>query len=158
MDLAKVFFKLGKKEKGVEFMQNVVRNYHDNEKVIKKVQDVFDEAELQEEGKIIISSTKSEIVELNNRGVGLVQTGKLKEAIEYFKKAASGLPESKIINTNAAQAIIMHMKEKGKNDQHMYQALQYLDRVKKIDPSYKQYQSLLSLYEKLASSSPVPDK
>jgi len=86
------------------------------------------------------------------------QLEKLEEAIEYFKKAASGLPESKIINTNAAQAIIMHLKEKGKNDQHMYQALQYLDRVKKIDPSYKQYQSLLSLYEKLASSSPVPDK
>ncbi len=158
MDLAKVCFKLGKKEKGVEFMQNVVRNYHDNEKVIKKVQDVFDEVELQEEGKIIISSTKSEIVELNNKGVGLVQKGNLEEAIDYFKKAASGLPESKIINTNAAQAIIMHMKEKGKSDQHMYQALQYLDRVKKIDPSYKQYQSLLSLYEKLASSSPVPDK
>jgi tetratricopeptide (TPR) repeat protein len=158
MDLAKVCFKLGKKEKGVEFMQNVVRNYHDNEKIIQKVQDVFDEAELQEEGKIIISSTKSEIVELNNKGVGLVQEGKLEEAIEYFKKAASGLPESKIINTNAAQAIIMHMKEKGANDQHMYQALQYLDRVKKIDPSYKQYQSLLNLYEKLASSSPVPDK
>ncbi len=156
MDLANVCFKLGKKEKGIEFMQNVVRNYHDNEKIISKVQHVFDEAELQDEGKKIIASTRDEIVEINNAGVGLVQDGKLEEAIEYFKKAAGGLPESKIINTNAAQAIIMHMKKNGASNQYLYQALQYLDKVKKIDPSYDKYQSLLNLYEKLKSSAPDP--
>jgi tetratricopeptide (TPR) repeat protein len=113
MDLAKVCFDLGEKEKGVEFMQNIVRNYHDNDKVIGMVQDVFDDATLQEEGKKIIDSTRNEIVELNNKGVHLVEEKKLEEAIEYFRKAASGLPESKIINANAAQALIMYMRENG---------------------------------------------
>ena len=152
MDLAKVCFDLGEKEKGVEFMQNIVRNYHDNDKVIGMVQDVFDDAALEDEGKSIISSTRNEIVELNNTGVHLVKDKKLQEAIEYFKKAASGLPESKIINANAAQALIMYMQENGKDDQHLYQASQYLERVKKIDPSYEKYQSLLNLYEKITAS------
>lgn len=152
MDLAKVCFDLGEKEKGVEFMQNIVRNYHDNDKVIGMVQDVFDDAKLEDEGKSIISSTRSEIVELNNKGVHLVKDKKLEEAIEYFKKAASGLPESKIINANAAQALIMYMQENGKDDQQLYQASQYLERVKKIDPSYEKYQNLLNLYEKITAS------
>jgi tetratricopeptide (TPR) repeat protein len=158
MDLAKVCFDLGEKEKGVEFMQNIVRNYHDNDKVIGMVQDVFDDATLQEEGKKIIDSTRNEIVELNNKGVHLVEEKKLEEAIEYFRKAASGLPESKIINANAAQALIMYMRENGKSDQHLYQASQYLERVKKIDPSYEKYQNLLNLYEKISASEAKPER
>ena len=54
MDIAKVCFALGEKDRGVKFMQNIVKNYHDDDKIIKQVQEVFNDAELQEEGADII--------------------------------------------------------------------------------------------------------
>ena len=132
-------------------MQNIVRNNHDNDKIINMVQDVFNDAALQEEGKEIIASTRNAIVELNNKGVGLVKDGKLEEAIEYFKKAAGGIPESKVINANAAQALMMHIQEKGMNDQYLSEAWQYLEKVQKIDPSFEKYQKLLNMYEKITA-------
>jgi tetratricopeptide (TPR) repeat protein len=156
MDMAKVCFALGEKDRGIKFMQKIVKNYHDNDKIVQQVQSVFDDAALKDEGEKIISSSRGEIVDLNNRGVQLVEDGKLDEAIDYFEKAASGLSESKIINANAAQALLMFMKKNGKNDQHLYRAQQYLDKVKKIDPSYEKYQKLLNIYENISASENSP--
>ncbi len=152
MDLAKVCFELGEKERGLKLVQSVVENNHDNDLIIKQVQEVFKEVKLEEEGALIIKSTRDKIVKLNNQGVHLVDEGKVEEAIEYFDKAASGLPDSKIINANAARAYMEYMKIKGTNDHHLYQASQYLDRVKRIDPSYDKYPMLLAMYETLLVS------
>ncbi|MEW6600623.1 MAG: response regulator [Nitrospirota bacterium] len=157
MDLARVCFDLGEKEKGMQFMQSIVRNNHDNDKILGMVQDVFRDAQMEEEGAKIISATKNEVIQLNNQGVRLIEESKLKEAIEYFEKAAKGLPENKIINANAAQALMMYMQKAGKNDKYIYLALQYLERVKNIDPSYEKYQKLLNMYEKVAGSHKSPD-
>lgn len=150
MDLAKVCFDLGEKEKGMQFMQNIVRNNHDNDKVLGMVQGVFKDSHLEEEGAKIIAATKNEVIQLNNEGVRLIEESKLKEAIEYFEKAAKGLPENKIINANAAQALMMYMQKSGTTEQYIERASQYLDRIKSIDPSYDKYQKLLNMYEKVA--------
>jgi tetratricopeptide (TPR) repeat protein len=157
MDLARVCFDLGEKEKGMQFMQNIVRNNHDNDKVLAMVQGVFKDSQLEEEGAKVITTTKNEVIKLNNEGVSLIEEGKLEDAIEYFEKAAKGLPESKIINANAAQALMMYMQKSGTNEKYLYTASQYLDRIKSIDPSYDKYQKLLNLYEKVAGSSKKPD-
>jgi len=152
MDLAKVCFDMGDKETGTKLMRDIVRNNHDNEQVINMVQDVFTDATLEDEGQKIISSTREEIIRLNNKGVRLVEDEKYEEAIEYFKKAAGGLPDNKIINANAAHALLIYMDKKGTNDQYIYQVLQYLEKVKMIDPSDEKYQKLLNLYEKITTS------
>jgi tetratricopeptide (TPR) repeat protein len=137
MDLAKVCLEMGE---------------NDNDEVIKMVEDVFEDANLGEEGFRIIKSTREEIVKLNNQGVTLVKEGKIDEAVKYFEKAASGLPENKIINANAAQAYLQYMKVRGTSDQYLYRTSQYLDRVRKIDPSYEKYQKLLNMYEEIVTS------
>ncbi|MBI5664124.1 MAG: hypothetical protein HZC49_03390 [Nitrospirae bacterium] len=152
MDLARVCFDMGEKEKGMQFIQNIVRNNHDNDKVLGMVQGVFKDAQLEEEGAKIIATTRNEVIQLNNQGVRLIEEGKLKDAIEYFEKAAKGLPENKIINANAAQALMMYMQKSGTNDKYVYLASQYLDRIKNIDPSYDKYQKLLNMYERVTVS------
>lgn len=156
LDLARVCFDLGEKDKGMEFVQNVVKNNHDNDKVLGMVQEVFRDARLEEEGADIVAAAKKEVIQMNNQGVGLIEEGKLKEAIEYFEKAAKGLPENKIINANAAQAFIMYMQKTGANDRYLYLASQFLDRIKNIDPSYDKYQKLLNMYERVAVSGKSP--
>ena len=152
MELAKVCFETGDKEKGMNFVQSVVKNNHDNNEVIKKVEGVFKDVHLENAAAKLIKSTKNEIVKLNNQGVSLIKEGKIEEAIEYFEKAADACPENKIINANAAQAYMKYMKVKGTNDKYLYRTTQYLDKVQKIDPSYEKYEELLNMYEKLVTS------
>jgi tetratricopeptide (TPR) repeat protein len=151
MDMAKALFDVGDKEKASSIMKEVVRNHHDDEKILGLAQDVFKEANLGVEGAAIIENAKTEIVQINNDGVRLVKDGKLKEAIEFFEKAANGLPENKIVSANAAQALLMFMKENGKNDRHLTMTKKYLDRIRDVDPSYDKYRKLLIMYEKISS-------
>ncbi|MBF0519489.1 MAG: response regulator [Nitrospirae bacterium] len=152
LDIAGSFFKLGEADKANQIMQDVIRNNHDNEKVLKKAQEVFTSADMQTEGERMIAATKREIIKVNNDGVMLVKNGKLAEAIDFFSKAASGLPENKIINANAAQAMLMYMQKFGKTDKHVNQVQRYLDQIRKVDPTYKKYQELVAVYKKLTEA------
>ena len=88
---------------------------------------------------------------LNNEGVGLARRGKLVEAIEYFSKAAARLPENKIINANAAQVLMLYMKEHGPDEDRLAKAASYLERVRRIDSAYADIPMLLSMYRELTS-------
>ncbi|WP_420265461.1 response regulator [Candidatus Magnetominusculus dajiuhuensis] len=149
LEMANSLFHLGEKDKATKIMQGIVKNNHDNDKLLKKAQTVFDEAGIKDEGSQMIAKTQKEMISINNEGVALVKQGKLQEAIEYFKKAASGAPENKIINANAAQAILMFMQKYGTNDKLIYKVKQYLERIRKVDPSYDKYHSLIELYQKI---------
>ncbi|HKI81239.1 MAG TPA: tetratricopeptide repeat protein, partial [Pseudodesulfovibrio sp.] len=102
MDVAKAYLTLDDKEKGSAMIKEIVRNHHDDEDILQQIEGIFEDADLQEEGKRIISATRDEIIGINNKGVSLVKEKKLKEAIDFFDKAADGLPDNKIINMNAA--------------------------------------------------------
>lgn len=149
MDVAKSFFDVGESEKGQKIMHDVVQNNHEDEEILKKVQEAFNEANLRDVGKEMISSTKEEIIKINNQGVNLVKKGDLLKAIEVFEKAADGLPQNKIVNANAAQALIMIMQRDGKSDKYIYQCKKYLERLRMIDPGYQKFQQLMKLYAAL---------
>ena len=152
MDVAQAHLTLGNKEKGNAMIKEIVRNHHDDEEILKQIEGIFEDADLEEEGKRIISSTRDEIIGINNKGVTLVKEKKLKEAIDFFDKAADGLPDNKIINMNAAQAIIMQMEQDGSGDKLLYQARQYLDRVQRLEPANMEYQKLAKRYKTLITA------
>lgn len=152
MELAKACFSLGEKDKGTRVIKDLIRNNHDDEELLGKVQGLFSDLQLKEEGERIISSTRREIIQLNNQGVRLVEEGRLSEAIEYFEKAAHGLPNNKVINANAAQAVLMYIQKNGGNDQLFRNARQFIERMKRVDPLSERCQRLSAMYEKLAAS------
>lgn len=152
MDLAKTCFALGKQEQGEELVKYVVRNHHENEAVLRQAQSLFTALGMENEGQALISSTRQEVVDVNNKGVQLAKEGKLEESIEFFTKAVAGMPDNLTINLNAAQSLIMQMQRAGKNDRHLYQARQYLDRARHLDPTNEKYQKLLGHYKKLLST------
>lgn len=152
MDMANAYLTLDEKEKGNAMIKEIVRNHHDDEEILQRIEGIFEGADLGEEGKRIISSTRDEIVGINNKGVTLVKEKKLREAIDFFDKAANGLPENKIINMNAAQAIIMQMEQNGRDDKLLYQARQYLDRVQRLEPANAEYQNLAKRYKAIVTA------
>ena len=135
--------------KATQLMQNIVKNHHDDEQLMKDAQDVFKGANRSNEGMKLISETRQEMVLLNNKGVGLLRDGNLDEAISLFETAAAALVSNKIINANAAYALVQCMSMRGKNDAMMKKAQFYLDRVHGIDPHYEQYHSIISQLQNL---------
>jgi len=149
LDLAKAHIIMGEKDKGTEMLKNIVRGNHDNDDMLDNVRHIFKEAGMEDKGDKIIETARAEIIKLNDEGVKLAQDGKLTEAIAYFEEAATKLPENKIINANAAQVLMLYMKEKGINEQKLDNAKKYLDRVRKIDETYRDIPLLLSMYREL---------
>lgn len=147
LDLAKACMAVGDKEKSKELIKNVVKNNFDDNELLKKSQQIFDEAGLEKEGEALIAMTKKETVQLNNRGVQLVKAGKYSDAIEFFKKAVRGMPGSKVVNANAAQVMLLYMQKNGKDQRMLYSVKKYLDQLASIAPNYKKYHQLLKMYE-----------
>lgn len=149
LEMARAYIILGEDEKGTEIIRHIVQENHDNSEMLDNVRTVFRETGMNDKGQKIIEETRQEIIRLNNDGVNLAQNGKLPEAIAYFERAASHLPENKIINANAAQVLMLSMKENGVSEQSLNKVKTYLDRVRKIDESYKDLPMLLSMYNEL---------
>lgn len=152
VDVAMSYFSRGEKEKGAQLAKDIIRNNHDNEDIISKMQELFDAMDMQEEGKKLINTSIREVIDINNNGVNLLKEGKFKQAIENFEKAAEALPGNKVINSNAVHALLVYMQQTGKEDTLLDQAKMYLDRIRKIDPAYERYQKLLGMFDEIAES------
>lgn len=151
LDLARVYLMMGENKKGLEIITRIIEDNYDNIEIMNDVRGVFRESKLESAGEKIIAEIRQKIITLNNEGVMLAQDGKLMDAIAYFEKAASQLPGNKVINANAAQVLMIFMKEKGIDRQGLNHVKTYLDRVRKIDEGYVDLPMLLSMYNDLVS-------
>jgi len=61
-------------------------------------------------------------------------------------------PANKIINANAAHALMLYMKQNGISADMLQQAGQHLDGVKEVDPHYARLKELMPMYDDLAKS------
>ena len=79
----------------------------------------------------------------------MANRGKLDEAIELFVNVAKKLPSNKVVNLNAAQALILNIQKNGGNNESLRQCKKYLDNAKKQDATDKRYQQLLTKFSLL---------
>ncbi|MDH5191499.1 MAG: tetratricopeptide repeat protein [Gammaproteobacteria bacterium] len=152
MELAQVCMDMGSTEDAKQLLQMVVRNNHEDEGTLGKVQGMFEKAGMEDEGKVLIASTREEMNKLNNKGVQLVKAGKIDEAIGLFVKAADGAPENKTINLNAAQVLIMKAKKNKKDNTLLEKASEYLENAGHKDRFDEKYLALLDAYDELIQS------
>ena len=150
LEMARETLALGDPEEGKALMEQVVRNNHDNDALLRQAQRVFDEVGLADEGERVILASKEEVKKQNNAGVDLVRKGQLDEAVELFDGAVSALPYNATINLNAAQAHLMRMKKNGGEPAGLKRARQYLERVRETDPDNANLDRLWGVYRQLA--------
>jgi tetratricopeptide (TPR) repeat protein len=152
MELAQGCYNVGMKEEGDEVIRYIVRNNHDDQKILNSVQAMMEGCGNAEEASKLIAQTRDEVVTLNNRGVELATNGALQDSIKLFSQAAQGMPENLVINLNAAQSLIMFMQKYGAVTEFLEQAQGYLARASALDrPSAKQ-DKLSAAYRKLVNS------
>lgn len=149
IDLAKALFSTGDEKSGNAIIRRLVQSNHEDQELMGNIQAVFKDLNIEDKGREIISMARNEIIKLNNDGVKLVREGNLSKAIEFFEQAADNLPDNKIINANAAHALILYMQKNGSQPDLLKKAMKYLDRVKSIDPLYKNLEYLMNMYKEL---------
>jgi len=130
LEMSQAYIVNGDKEKGTELIKDLVRNHHENDELLNKVQRTFSEIGMEDEGKQIIFDSREKVVQLNNQGVQLVQEGLLEDAIALFQEALDDMPDNKTINSNTAMVLIRYMEQHGKDDQYLTLAQKCLDMVK----------------------------
>ena len=111
LDLARLCLQHGNKEMANELASQVVKNHHEDQRVLEQLTRLYQEAGAEEEGKALVEKTSSEIVRINNQGVKLLKEGKTGEAVELFQQAVRGMPRNPIVNLNTAQSLITLMSE-----------------------------------------------
>lgn len=146
VEAAQLFLETGNKEAAENLAQVIVKNNHENTKLLAQVNELYAQAGMQDEGKKIVETSRQEVVEANNRGVTLAKEGKLDEAIQVLRDARTMLPNNKRIMINLANVAVLSMRQGGRTDILMQVARECLDRVSKLDPQEKwcsQFQTAL---------------
>jgi CheY-like chemotaxis protein len=154
LDLAKALFLTGDEKSGKEIVRHIVQSNHDNQELIGNVQAIFKELNIEDKGREIISIARSEVIKLNNDGIRLFQEGNLSRAINFFEQAVDRLPDNKTINANAAHALMVYMQKHGSQQRLLEKATLYIDRVKSIDPLYKNLDILTTMHKELTPEAP----
>ena len=152
MDLASACLAMGKKDAADELTKYLVRNHHEDEAILDRTRELYNSAGLSDEGDTLIKTTTEEVININNQGAALLKQGKVEESIEFFMKAARGMPDNSIVNLNAAYSMIMQMQKTGKKKKYLPRTMKLLDHVHKIDPANKKYHTLLDMIQKLSIS------
>ena len=149
LELTDLCLSSGKEDAANEITKNLVRNHHDDEKLIARTKKIYSDAGKSDAGDDLIDKTTSEIVDINNKGAHLLKEGKLDESIELFMKAARGMPDNIIVNLNAAYSLMMQMKKTGKVKKYASRVENYLERVHSLDPTNKKYHELMDMLQQI---------
>lgn len=152
MGLAEVCFQLDSTDSARELLRHALRNQHEDAAMQQRIRDMFSRAGQPDEGQELINSTIKEVKEINNQGVRLAQEGKLEESIRFFEKAALGMPENLQVNLNAAQSLVLFMRENGVSKTYAQKAEIYLGRVQSMDVTNPKYQKLRELLGQLTAA------
>jgi len=129
LELARNCIDLGKLEKGKELLMSVAKEFYEDEEMIESINTIFAEAGLADEGKDIINNAKSEVIELNNKGVKLIKDGDIDEAVKLFQVAVKQMPGNITITLNIATSLLLYMQKNGANNRTLDDVYHYLDVV-----------------------------
>ena len=152
LELTDLCLSAGKEDDANEITKNLVRNHHNDKKLIEKTKKIYADAGKSDAGAALIDKTTTEIVDINNKGAHLLKEGKLEESIELFMKAARGMPDNTVVNLNAAYSIMMQMKKTGKIKKYSSRVESYLERVHNIDPANKKYHEMMEMLQRLSAN------
>lgn len=129
LELAQNCFDTGNIDQGKELLMSTAKEFYDDVDMINSIKNIFEDAGLIDEGNDIIARAKSEIVELNNKGVKLIKDNSIDEAIKLFQIAVQQMPENITITLNMATSLMLHMQKNGSNKKNLADAYNYLDVV-----------------------------
>lgn len=133
LDLAKACLQHGREDEAIGIVDELVRNNHENAALIERAKAVYANAGMAEQGSILVEDSVKNVIQINNQGVLRAQQGDLDGAVELLTQAAEKLPGNTQVVLNAAQALLVHVQQRGWNQGYMETAKKHLALVRKKD-------------------------
>ncbi len=125
-----------------QVLRGLIRNGHEDEGLMDRVGDIYRAAGQGERVEALIAAAAEEVAEINNRGVRLAQAGELEASSRHFAEAVREMPGNPVVNLNAAQSLIMLMKERGVTEEGLAEAMGYI-RAAERAPHHSQWANKL---------------
>lgn len=127
---------------------HLANNNHDNIELLNTMCAMYRAAGIEEFANQIIEKVRREITKVNNRGVKLLESGKLDDAIELFEKTMRNAPSNQVLNVNMAQAYLMKIKKSDHNKKLFKKARTAIDSIKDNPQLAPRYKALNTTYWK----------
>ena len=146
MSVAEAMIAMGRDKDAHNLIKQAIQNNPTDNALMQKVKAVLGSAGNSQLAEEIIASSRREIIQLNNEGVGLAEAGQLDEAVALLSAAADRLPNNLQIVGNAALALARHMARHGVESDRMSTCLRYRNSLalqSSQDPKLKQIDALL---------------
>lgn len=138
LEATQLFLATGNKDAADSMAQSLVKNNHENAGLLAQVGELYDQAGMHGKGEELVSKSRQEVIESNNRAVLLAKEGKLDEAIQLLREARELLPNNRRIMINLANVAVLSMRQNGGvNDELMRASRDCLARVAALDPQEK---------------------
>ena len=135
LDFAHACLAADQKEKGKKLLLDLVRDNHENDSILNQVQQVFVASGVPEaEAEAEVYKVRDSLIQINNEGVKLFESGRMEEAVEFLQNAANDLPHSQVLNRNAINALIGYMQKNGTNDDMISKTTKFMHRLASISP------------------------
>lgn len=152
IDLAKLCYSHSRNDDGNKLIQYAIKNNHDDQDAIDGIISTLTDIGFSVDEINTLLKSRDEVIELNNRGVKLASSGNISESITLFVKAATAMPENRVINLNTAQSLIMHMNKSGASEELLSQTKNYLENVNFSGKPSEKYILLTSAFQRLSKT------
>lgn len=137
LEATQLFLTTGNKEAASNMAQSLVKNNHENAELLTQVSELYNQAGMQEAGNALVSQSREEVIESNNRAVMMAKEGRLEEAIQVLREARTLLPNNKRIMINLANVAVLSMRQNGMNEDLFKISRECMARVAELDPKDK---------------------
>ena len=125
----------------------VTQQHHNNAEIQQQIDTLADQSDMSDEERKQLNSVRQEVLNLNSDGVSLYKQGKVVEASNILFEAAERLAGNRIINLNAAQALLGVIIKQGVTQELVNQTDACLSRIPLEDHDDK-YKKLHNLFER----------
>ena len=136
-----------------EILSQVIQTNHDDTQVHEEIFDLAEQIGIEGEERDEINSARKEVLKLNSEGVGYYKNGNLGEAVEILYKAADRLPGNRVVNLNAAQAIMGLIVKQGVTEERIGMVDDCLSRIPPENQD-RRYEKLQDLFEQFVHKLP----
>lgn len=150
LDMARLMFAVGVKDKPVELLCDLVRNNHDNDILAADVRSVLDQGRLSDQADELIVKARKEATDMMNRGVLLWKEGKVQEAIDWMRHARGSLPGNVRILFNCAHVLVSSMQKQGVDEMVANEAREILLQAEVLAPNQRRFAQLMMALEAMA--------
>jgi DNA-binding response OmpR family regulator/Flp pilus assembly protein TadD len=100
-------------EGATRMLQYVSRNNHDNELLLRRAQQVFDDAGMGAAGKELLAAARRQATDAMSAGVMMMSRGDLKGALESLRAATHAMPQNARVLLNFATVAVTCIEQQG---------------------------------------------